>query len=601
MVFSIEVVFPDRSKGYSETPVLDGRVSVDRPCNLVIKDSKGVPTLGARIFFQETAGWIWGVVRLTNGLIDPTDNISSAVGIVSLETLNIKFNDKVFHTEKKVYMRPRGVLEIPFSIKYDEATEALCPLTSCLTKSRINTKKLYGPTNQYQPSVDADSQNKVLSGAISGIEQAKTRPSYIYSDEASNLSYQFKKLGPFTVEGYPNGYAHGGYGIDPNHGYEGVSLMIKYHFEMAMANMHRQFCDAINIKTFKPVSLYEWKPPVGRDLMKGQEGRQNEIELLPFLIGDYNTYRYKIHSKFSVEPEYVKELWEYRPNDLAHIIRIVRHLIPLIEYLPRGNPIRECALFDLSMISEDCRYQAWSDRKDELATPSYPGQWVPQTLTRMMVEPATKGHPRLERNAGWMAYLGACMIKYGVSRNWTNWGLNMLEVFEKYLDEYSFPHRDSHPTAFPQGGRGTQIFHMGIVGIGSSALSIQINNRLPEWVENMACVMYDQITPLKDPYGGTTYGPAHWWQTEQNGVTINPPSFSEHGDPAHVLALMAVIIQHTRQRNGTLLGYGLRHFYQKSLQFYIPSKTFKDRLELFRTMPNKSWIAHMEAIIERFG
>jgi hypothetical protein len=584
MSFSINVQFPNGLRGQS----------YDNLPGLIIKDSSGNPVIGAMIFSEKTDGWLWGIIRLTNGLISPTNNqVNSSVGIVSIEKIDFMWKDIVFHTESKVYMRPRGILEIPFAFRCEDNYGRENPLDKCLTKTRIKKLDNYGPTNYKQPTVDTVQQNKVIKQALTEIDKAIHAPGYVYNNEAENLSYQFKKLGPFTVEGYPNGYAHGGYGIDPNHGYEGVPSMLKYHFEMARANMHRQFCDAISIDTFEPVSLYEWKTPVGRDLMKGQEGRQNEIELLPFLVGDYNTYQYKVHSKFNVEPDYVKELWEYRPNDLAHIIRVVRHLIPLVEYLPTTNPIRRCALYDLRMIAEDCRYQAWSDRRDELATPAYPGQWIPQTLTRMMIEPAFKGHPRLERNAGWMAYLGACMIKYQGPLGWGTWADNMLDVFQKYQDEYSIPHRDTHPTAFPEGARGTQIFHMAILGIGATALSVQKQMKGYDWIERMATSIYLRQSPLKDPYGGSTYGPPHWWQTEQNGKTIIPPSFSMHGDPAHTLAFMALIIKYTKTPTVAV------EFLRKSLIFYTPSNNLTERLALFQKMQNKSWIAHMQSEIEQ--
>ena len=555
-------------------------------------------TMGMHVFAAEAPEWIYGVIRISNGVVGRDGK--GFCGTVYAESLAVTIDGRAAILElakfgrEPIIFRPRGVLEIPFLWNKFSGTiqpsKDVYDLLHCRIKPEVQSPG-YGPTNSKQPAINQREFGIFYGNYLAGMNLVYAGVLDVYTNPGENIAVEYRRCGPYTVEGYANGYAHGGFGIDPCHGWEMVPEATEYHADMHRANMHRQFCDALDAQTGDPISLYAWNKPPGRDLMKGEAGRESEVELLCFLVGDYEHRRYPSWNVPSITPSYSSALWSYRPNDLAHIIRVLRHTIPVIEYGGR-SPAAMCARFDLLMIAEDARYQQWSDRTDELVQPSYPGEWVPNTLARVLQDPPGHGHPRLERQAAWMAYLGACVQKYFQRpANWSDWSRNMLTAILRHQDPMGFSHRDwGNVGAFPAGGKGTQTFHSGLLGIGTFALWLQSadTTRWPEAIERMAEAMYCTHEPIS--YGaGYQWGPAHWLMTEQNGQELARPEPHGEGDPAHVLAFMALMARGPR-----------RDFWlDRSLKFNVPHSSHFARLEWFKSCKDRSWTAEMHSVMEQ--
>lgn len=553
--------------------------------------------LSINLFGSTKGDYYYGIIRISNGIVKEG---SPSYGTFFAEGLQITLDGKKVHTyginlDQQIILRPRACWEIPFYINLKD--ENIHPPAGYFIDDYVyDRNKKYGPCDISLPKLDREQVRKnksFYSQVLTNISSA-VRNGATFDSGYNNIAHQFKMVGPFVVEGYANGYAHGGYGIDPNHGWEGCKEGVEYHAWLAWANMNRQFCDAIDANG-QPKNLYSWAKAPGRDLMKGQIGRESEVELVYFLEGDYENRKYNVFNTISTVPAYSDELWFYRPNDTAHIIRVVRHLIPLIEHLNPEHPYSKCAKFDLQMIFEDCRYQLWSDRTDELVVPSYPGEWLPNSLGRLLNDNGGHAHPRLERNSAWMAYLGACTLKYCNNKE-IGWATNMGRAFTHHSDKFGFTHRDG-PRQELNGGYGTKIFHSALVGIGAYSLFKQLRNQadpnlaMPRFVYQMAHTMYFTCTPTEYTYGG--FGPTHWCQTASpDGQDLMSPVWLGDGDPAHVIAFMALIANEYPRKK--------REWLEMSLKFLNPSPTLEDRYASLKAMQEKSWTADMEAVLGKY-
>lgn len=574
--------------------------------------SGSTPTLGLNVFSAQCGDWIYGVLRFSNGVIGRDGK--GFCGVVYADSLEVKIAGKPVVADfprlkrEAIVFRARACIEIPFYANARGLDAEVPPEVLRVMRSQIKPEYRapgYGPTNSRQPSMsEAALRDQAIAygnhyGAIQSVKRGQGGP---WSAESANIAHNLKLLGPILVEGYPNGYAHGGFGIDPNHGWELVPEATAYHAELHRANMHRQFCDALDAETGLPIPDGAWTTPPGRDLLKGEPGRSSDVELVYFTEGSYEQRRYPRFNAPKAKPSYEDELWSYRANDLAHIPRVIRHTIPVVEYA-QGTPMGLCAAFDLAMIAEDARYQAWSDRGDQLIKPSYPGEWVPQSLARMMYEMPPvgqgRGHTRLDRNAGWMAYLGACMVKYQGGKNgWNQWAANMLHVIQRNQDKHGLSHRDEGNggvfTITVDGqtklGRGTQTFHSAILGIGVFALELQASGfgGCPPWVESMARALYMTHEPIKYGYG-TEYGPAHWGMSELEGREVDSIIWLGEGDPAHALAFMALVAR----------GANREQWIDRSLKYYIQHPDRAARKAWLNAKTERSWTAEIHALMER--
>ena len=560
-------------------------------------------TLGLHVFWTRKDGCIYGVLRFSNGLIG-TDG-KGFCGTVYAENLTVTLQGqpvkltlpKGWNTESLVF-RPRCVWEVTFCASMTGGTIPQSVLDACASNV-TRAVAAYGPLGSVLPPVDETEMGLRYSNIHAQASTVERGDSDLYDRSGENIAQQYKRVGPFLMEGTTNGYAHGGYGIDSCHGWERVAPATAYHAQMHRANMHRQFCDALAQETGNPISIYEWKPqPVGRDLLKGEPGRSSDVELVPFTVGDYEHRKYPVYNAAKRTPSYEAALWEYRPNDLAHIVRVFRHTIPVIEYA-QGTPMGECAKFDLLMLAEDARYQQWSDDKREKVAPAYPGEWMPQSLARMLHElpPAGQahGHARLDRAAGWMAYLGAAVMHYyGKPRTWAEWSRNMTKAILGNQDKFGLSHRDEHPTGFedPQ-GRGTQTFHSCILGIGTFALARQLSPNFPLALERMAEAIFLTHEPRPDPYGGNSMGPAHWGKTESAGVDLPAIQWVGAGDPAHVLTFMALMSRNPDARKAEA-------WLARALKYDGPHASFAARLIDYDKRLERSWTAEMHGALRNF-
>jgi len=574
------------------------------PLRQAKSDSRSVfkRTLGVHVFSSQIGDWIYGILRFSNGLVNKDG--TGFIGTVYSNHLSVRIDGsyvtlvlpdsdstRIGGSSIPMVFRPRSVWEVPFYFSLKGETRVPIEILKAINCEVIPIVSAggYGPTNSKQPSVDSRANSSKYADINTSLDNVSKGILGVYDNSYGNIAHQYKVIGPFLVEGYPNGYAHGGYGIDSCHGWEGCPEGVGYHARLHRANMARQFCDALDENTGDPIKLYEWTKAPGRDLMKGQPGRESEVELLCFLEGTYETRKYPVFNRPDEPIPYEGAIWEYRPNDVAHIIRVIRHSIPLIEYGGR-NPMALCARMDLEMIAEDSRYQTWSDRSDELATPSYPGEWLPQTLARVLKDPGGHGHPRLERNFAWMAYLGACMLKYSYNnRTWQTWSNNMLMAWDLHKDKFGYPHRDNLSPVGKPNDYGTQIFHMALVGISIFSLKVQngsASTRWPSDVENMARSMYFSHDPIK--YSYNDYGPGHWCQTASQSGDLDTMVWIGDGDPAHVLTLMALMAR----------GPNKSSWVDRSLKYQIQHNSIQERKLWLQSAVEKSWTAEMQSVVE---
>jgi hypothetical protein len=593
---------------HHDKPSSIGRVDLTRPARHWTRLKSGDRgTIGVHVFAAKYGEWTYGILRFTNGVINRDG--SGFCGTVYAEKLEVTaqpFDSRARPLAVKLLLppkfkrtpflfRPRGTLQVPFY--YNAKSDDLKPPQQMIDALNLKVQPLvgpngYGPTNSLEPDLDKRDAAIRYGNIVAGLRIVDSGMGEKYQNSAENIAHEYKLAGPYSVEGYPNGYAHGGFGIDPCHGYDRVPEAVWMHSLLHRANMHRQFCDAIDAETGEPISLYAWNKPPGRDLMKGQPDRSSEVELMCFLEGSYEKRRYPVFNAPSRRPEYEDLFWSYRPNDLAHIIRNLRHTIPVIDYGGR-HPAAMCARFDLLMMAEDARYQQWSDRTDELVKPSYPGEWVANSLARVLQDPPGQGHHRLDRQAAWMAYLGACVMKYFQRpKVWQEWSENMLRAILIHQTKSGISHCDENTGgAFPAGGQGTKTFHSVLLAIGAYSLQLQIGKGTtapPPSIEKMADALLNSHEPLA--YGaGYQYGPAHWIQVKQDGAILDQLAFFGEGDPAHVLMLCALMARGERKD----------FWIDRALKMNVPHSSRMERLSWLKSCKDKSWTAELEAVMER--
>lgn len=589
---------------HQDKPSSVGRVDLTRPARHWVRlKSRERGTLGLHVFAAKYGEWTYGILRFSNGVVNRDGSgFCGTVYAEKIEAIAESTDPRVPARAVKLLLppkfkrtpflfRPRGTLQVPFY--FHAKSDDLEPPQQMIDALNLKVQPLvgpngYGPTNSLQPDLDKREAAIRYGNIVAGLRIIDSGMGDQYHNSADNIAHEYKLAGPYSVEGYPNGYAHGGFGIDPCHGYELVPEAVWMHSLLHRANMHRQFCDAIDAETGEPINLYAWSKAPGRDLMKGQPGRESEVELLCFLEGSYEQRRYPVFNAPSRRPEYEELLWSYRPNDLAHIIRNLRHTIPVIDYGGR-HPAAMCARFDLLMMAEDARYQQWSDRTDELVKPSYPGEWVPNSLARVLQDPPGQGHHRLDRQAAWMAYLGACVMKYFQRpKVWQDWSANMLRAILMHQTRFGVSHCDDH-SAFGSGGQGTQTFHSVLLAIAAYALHLQTGRdpAPPAAIEKMADALLNSHEPIV--YGaGYQYGPAHWIKLKQGGELLDRPEFIGEGDPAHVLMLCALMARGERKD----------FWIDRALKMNVPHSSRMARLLWLKSCKDRSWTAELQVVME---
>jgi len=449
----------------------------------------------------------------------------------------------------------RAILERPFALVRAGKSKAKAQGLLRYAGARIpDPVKGYGPGACRQPKVDRAMYASVCAERATKLLGAQ------FGGAPLNLGYaadiQGPAMGPFWLDGAPPAWMHGGFGIDPSHGYEQVPEALLCHAILARANMARQFCAAYDADTGRPISLYDWTVRPDRQLMKGEPGRQGETELVCFMQGGYDDYRYKRFNSGTCA--YESKLREYRGHDVAHGIRLMRHLIPLC------HTGEQWAIDDLAMACEDWRYQTWSDRPDEKAVESYPGEWLPTTLAKSMHLVSKNPHKGgwLDRNYAWMCYGGAACHTYGVP-GWLEWGKKMLALGLLAADKWGFTMREKRDE-LPSNCTGIITFHEGLNAVGMYALERACYGRArPEMgalLELKVRSLYGYLPakPYQPGNPDTGWGPPHWIATTRDGKELAELEGYGPGDPTHVLA--ACSAAHRANPNDEFLSLALEHW-----------------------------------------
>ena len=508
--------------------------------------------------------------------------------------------------------RPRMMLEWPYALipAGDEATRARAIAALKYEDLVIPDPVVdYGPARSQMPTVDRGKYAEVAQAWAGALLQAQATGGKVWIENIADV--QNPALGPHWCDGSIYGYAHGGYGIDPTAAApEQVPAAVLARAIMHRANVARSFMGAFNLDTGKPIGLYEWKYPPNAALMKGEPGKEGTVELTPFLVGDYYTYRYarfnsgrcsyeNAHAaQVNGAPVWVPGLWDYEAHDIAHSIRAMRNAIALIEY------VRDPAARDfLLMVAENNRYGWYSDRPDETTPTKNPGQgYYPKTLTLQLEQ--VRANPGkgawVERNWAWSAFAGACALEYEPDparrETWKAWGRNMLEFATRSADKFGFACRSYSPGNMPASVAGIQTFHEMLVIAHRVTLAMRVNDgRVPELIVevNLRALRSALATLAPRPYGGSV-GPPHWIGTMDSNVEL--PALDEAhaygaGDPAHVWAACAMTYRANPATDEALT---------LSLPHWAPATDLAARYGQCKSIvPNKAWSSELESVLQQ--
>jgi hypothetical protein len=353
----------------------------------------------------------------------------------------------------------------------------------------------------------------------------------LYIDNVADV--ETEQLGAHWMDGSNLGYAYGGFGIDPTGTFaEQVPDALLTHAIMHRANVARQFLAAYDLDTGQPIGLDDWTSPPNPALMMGEPNMSSRVELQPFLVGDYYTYRYPHFNEGTCKYEFARTatvagaptlylgLWDYETHDVAHSVRAFRNPIQLVEFTK--DP---AARDDILMFAEVNRYGWFSDRPDERTRAKNPsdGYWA-TTLTSTREALASSAHQGgwFDRNWAWSAFAGACAIAYDNNpqrvAGWKAWGRDMLDTTSLAVDKFGFTGRTYSPGNFPANVGGIQTFHEMLVMTHRITLAGQVFDKIPTELAaiNRRGLMSALAVFAPRAYGDSV-GPPHWIGTIDNG------------------------------------------------------------------------------------
>jgi hypothetical protein len=430
----------------------------------------------------------------------------------------------------------------------------------------------------------------------------------LYIDNVADV--ETEQLGAHWMDGSNLGYAYGGFGIDPTGTFaEQVPDALLTHAIMHRANVARQFLAAYDLDTGQPIGLDDWTSPPNPALMMGEPNMSSRVELQPFLVGDYYTYRYPHFNEGTCKYEFARTatvagaptlylgLWDYETHDVAHSVRAFRNPIQLVEFTK--DP---AARDDILMFAEVNRYGWFSDRPDERTRAKNPsdGYWA-TTLTSTREALASSAHQGgwFDRNWAWSAFAGACAIAYDNNpqrvAGWKAWGRDMLDTTSLAVDKFGFTGRTYSPGNFPANVGGIQTFHEMLVMTHRITLAGQVFDKIPTELAaiNRRGLMSALAVFAPRAYGDSV-GPPHWIGTIDNGHELSALSESYaygEGDPAHVYAACAMTYR-ADPTHPEVLDLALKHWHPNTNQAAM--LVFCQKL-----VPNKAWSVEMESVLQQ--
>lgn len=475
-------------------------------------------------------------------------------------------------------LRPRQIIERRFGL-YTNPTERIAAFRAIRFQDLVIPPVVenFGPTYSRMPRVSRAHYKRLYNGRSATLIKNRADGLPTYLENMANTRW----VGPYHFDGMPSAYEPGGYGIDSTcAGYEQCNEAVLFKSIMHEASIARAFVACYDRVTGNPVSIYDARLQFVQLTGELTQARWR-MEMEPFTEagpgGSYYDLRYK---RFNVGTcPYEDQLWEFDTEDSGHLPRAIRNGISVVEYAKD----QLCA-DDLWMLGENVRQREWSD----LPTESTGGEYVPPSLTAALAYPVGYGHPRLDRYWAWPAFLGATCHKYGRG-NWVGWMTNMLQLSTNSLDKFSICGRaqDQSTGAFPPGYTGCMTFHEGLVIIARATLMMALGTPTNSLFETCNS-LYNVLEPV--PYGDLFIGPAHWTATSWNNADLDAIQGFGPGDPAHLLA--AIALSYRMTGNPELLSMALKHV--------VPHDNNYDRLVWLRSLENmeKAWGCEMEALLE---
>lgn len=444
----------------------------------------------------------------------------------------------------------------------------------------------YGALRTELPAVPAQQYQGTWSTFAGATEDAIARGTTLYLQDVALLSTG--PFGPAHPQGADTAYSQGGLDIDPYTGFEGCPAGQRLNALLHGLTMERSAMALYHAQTGAVLRLDQWaNADLGHlQLMKGETGEfLNQLELPAFLVGSYDTYRHRVFNPGQT-CAYEQARAKFKLPDVAHSRRISVNAEPLAEL--EGCPM---AIEDLALLFEHCRHGALSNRLDEQVVPSYPGQYLPVSLTRAVYGLRIAGGigAGFDRAMGWSMLHNALALRHipagsAAAIALEAWGALAREAYVRAADrDTGIVQRDGPRPELPAGVQATQTFHSGILALGaiaqgrSAPSDAPFTREIAAPIERLVFSVLGSTTLrlVDDPYQGISFGPPHWIWTYVRLASawarvfpLDNAHSTGGGDPVHWMAVVAEAYRLTRNTAILNLGLGLQ----------TPSATLADRL-----------------------
>lgn len=575
--------------------------------------------LGVHVYFKNTNSNITELkIRISNGSVNK--NGSGFCGKVYFKSLKIRNTDKknfvivpradetntgtewtiaaLLPDNDNHVMLPRWILEREFCLctpGFEQQAAALLIRDNVVIPTTVTN---YGPCNVTMPQVNRGMYKTIYTQAVNATRSSLQSGGNLYV--AGLVDLQTANIGPWHPHGNREAYAFGGLDINPYTGFGQVKEMVHLSSLLHIANIDRMPIACYDIVTGDPIKSTDW---TNRDLIhavltKGEPGYQTNLELLAFVVGDYNTYKYPVFNPGNT-CSYEGILRTYSAHDVAHLRRGSIHGEVLWHY--ETNPM---VGDDFLMMFEYVRQSDFSDRPDELlwAPPHNPGQYIPRSLTRLYAITNSHNGCNVDRAFGWGMYHGALaeLVKDGYASGWLD---KAIKVYAKGSDlTHGIVQREYHQPFMPSNVEGTQSFHTAILALGACAAIRQTNSvhaaEAKAALIRLCTKFYggDNLQMIPYTYNNSLRGPPHWVWTHENQIKINPLSNAKasiDGDTAHTLAVFAEVHRLT----------GDKIVLRNSLKHWLPTASLQSRYAFLQngvTLLDRAQTAGYETVVKSF-
>lgn len=385
------------------------------------------------------------------------------------------------------------------------------------------------------------------------------------------------RVGPRQPAGEVQPYAHGGNGIDPNHGYEqsrSNTLLRRWKHSRWMDRMNAAIFDTAGTQ----VSVHSFSSPQHIQQIRGDSPWQWENDLPVFLTSDWDTANYVV---FNGGPAVRREeVWQHKSVWVSHYIRAIQNGIAVWEYT--HDPM---IADDLIMLFEHARFLQFSDRDDE---PEHLPDYTPPSIKAYKYGSAHDGNVNLDRAAGWAMYLGAQVHRMGKDNS--KWLKAMISLINVSTTPYGTSGKTWHDE-MPVNTAGVQTFHEMIIAIGYHAACTQMGARSWHKLRTLCFNLLDNpyLPAVEGEYDSQIKGPPHWVVTHvDNELTLYGIG---GGDPAHVMQVLALTYLATRERR----------WLDVSLKHWVVADSLQQKLAWLQSTQDKSWGGTLQAVLEAFA